>query len=253
MRYLADLLTLTRFILSLVLLVMAFVGGTPEAAFIIFFIAVLTDVFDGTCSRKWPFPKDKTPRYRKYAAKFDMVADALLAAAQVLYCAFWVNFPLGWAIIIYYTIICGMIDLAVYGKLFGHPDDCTDNSLTKRNFPLAKRIILARRYIYTLCLGIINAVILFDTGWPSPVKYVLFALGCATFVFTWFFLRQRRHNISRDAVDIEKRLTKSAETKPVQSPKPTKSAETKPVQSPKLTKSAETKPSQSSESPQSSK
>ncbi|MBO7131666.1 CDP-alcohol phosphatidyltransferase family protein, partial [Candidatus Saccharibacteria bacterium] len=86
MRYLADLLTLTRFILSTILLVIAFAGGTPEAAFIIFLTAEFTDVFDGTCARKWPFPKNKTPKYRKYAAQFDIVSDVLLAAAHVLFC-----------------------------------------------------------------------------------------------------------------------------------------------------------------------
>ena len=100
----------------------------------------------------------------------------------------------------------------MYGKLLGHPDDCTKNSLTQRNFPLAKKIILTRRYIYTICLGIVNAIILFATNWSSPVKYGLFAFGCSIFVFVWFFLRQRRHNISRDAVDIEKKLTKTTKT-----------------------------------------
>ena len=59
MRYLADLLTLTRLILAIVLLVLAFTGGSPEAAFIIFIVAELTDSVDGTCAMKWPFPNDK--------------------------------------------------------------------------------------------------------------------------------------------------------------------------------------------------
>ncbi len=208
MRYLADLLTLSRFILAIALLILAFTGGTPEAAFIIFLTAELTDTFDGTCARKWPFPKDKTPKYRKYAAKFDMVSDALLAIAQVLFVALNVNWIAGLVVIIYYTLICGAIELIVYGKLFGHPDNCTKNSLAHRNFPLAKKIILTRRYLYTICLGVINAFILFATSWPDLVKYILFAFGCSIFVFIWFFLRQRRKNISRDAVHIEDELSK---------------------------------------------
>ena len=208
MRYLADLLTLTRFILALVLFSLAFADGSPEAAFIVFLTAEFTDVFDGTCARKWPFPKDKTPKYRKYAAQFDMVSDVLLAAAHVLFCTFRVNWIAGLVVIIYYTIICGTLELILYGKLFVHPDNCTKNSLTNRNFPLAKRIVLARRYSYTICLGIINAFILFATHWPDPVKYGLFVFGCSIFVFVWFFLRQRRKHVSRDAVHIEQELSK---------------------------------------------
>ena len=222
MRYLADLLTLTRLILSIILITISFTGGTPEAAFIIFLTAEFTDTFDGTCARKWPFPKDKTPKYRKYAAQFDMVSDVLLAAGHVLFCTLRVNKAVGIAVIIYYTLICGILELVLYGKLFGHPDNCTKNSLTARNFPLAKKIVLARRYLYTIRLGIVNAVILFATNWPDPVKYGLFVFGCSIFVFIWFFLRQRRKNVSRDAVDIEQKLTKEAK-------KPTKEVKKKPT------------------------
>ena len=208
MRYLADLLTLSRFILASILLVLAFVGSPAENAFIIFLTAELTDTFDGTCARKWPFPKNKTPKYRKYAALYDMVSDALLAVAHVLFCTLQVNWIVGLVVIIYYTVVCGTIELIVYGKLFGHPDNCTKNSLTKRNFPLAKKLILTRRYLYTICLGIVNAFILFATNWPDPVKYGLFIFGCSIFVFIWFFLRQRRQHVSRDAVKIEKQLSR---------------------------------------------
>ena len=208
MRYLADLLTLSRFILASILLVLAFVGSPAENAFIIFLTAELTDTFDGTCARKWPFPKNKTPKYRKYAALYDMVSDALLAVAHVLFCTLQVNWIVGLVVIIYYTVVCGTIELIVYGKLFGHPDNCTKNSLTKRNFPLAKKLILTRRYLYTICLGIVNAFILFATNWPDPVKYGLFIFGCSIFVFIWFFLRQRRQHVSRDAVEIEKQLSR---------------------------------------------
>lgn len=205
-----DLLTSIRFILSIILIVLSFIGCPAEYAFIIFLIAELTDAFDGTCARKWPFPKDKTPKYRKYAVQFDIVSDVLLAAGQVAFCTFRVNWIVGLAATLYYLVICTIIEFIVYGKLFGHPDNCAKKSLVKRNFPLAKKIILARRYLYAVCLGIVNAFILFATSWPEPIKYGFLVFGCLVFVFAWFFLRQRRQNISRDAVDIEKKLTASA-------------------------------------------
>lgn len=208
MRYLADLLTLMRLILGIILLAMAFLGGYPEMAFIIFLVAELTDAFDGTCARKWPFPKNKTPKYRKYASKYDMAADVLLAGAQVIFLATQVNLVAGLIIIIYYAITSIGGDLLVYGKLLGHPDDFRKNSLMDRNFILAKRIILTRRYLYTIIIGLTNALILFATKWSSEIKYGLLVTGCLIFVFAWFFLDQRRKNISRDAIEVEKKLAK---------------------------------------------
>ena len=209
MRYLADILTLARFVLALVLFGLIFFDGTVEAAFVIFLVAVLTDAFDGTCARKWPFKKSTEPWYRKYAAKYDMLADVLLATAQVLFLAVQVNLVVGMVIIVYYLISSIGGDLLVYGKILGHPDDCSKKSLMRRNFALAKKIILTRRYLYALCLGVVNAMILFATDWLLWIKIALFALGCLIFVFVWFFLRQRRKNVSRDAVEIEKKLAKN--------------------------------------------
>ena len=210
MRYLADLLTLTRLILSLVLLVLAIVGCPAENAFIIFLVAELTDTFDGTCARKWPFPKNKTPRYRKYAAKYDMFADVMLCGTQVLFVINQINLPVGIIIAVYYLVSSIGGDLLFYGKILGHPDDCTKNSLVHKNFPLAKKLLLARRFFYAFCLGLVNAIILFATSWALPVKIALFVLGCLIYLFVWFFLAQRRKNISRDAVNIEKALSKKA-------------------------------------------
>ena len=209
MRHFADILTLTRFVLAIVLLMLSFFGGSAEWAFVVFLVAVLTDAFDGTCARKWPFPKGKEPWYRKYAAKYDMISDVLLAAAQTLFLLLQIDIVAGMAVIGFYAL-CAVMELVLYGKFFGHPDNCTKNSLTQRNFPLAKKIVLTRRIMYALCLGVVNVFILFATGWPEPVKWGLFVFGCLIFVFLWFFLKQRRENISRDAVELEHKLEKKA-------------------------------------------
>ena len=140
-----------------------------------------------------------------------MFSDVLLTGAQVLFLTLRVNQIVGLIIIVYYLLSSIVGDVVVYGKIMGHPDDCTKNSLAKKNFPLAKKIILSRRYLYVFCLGLVNALILFATNWPDLVKIGLFIFGCLISVFLWFFLRQRRENISRDAVDIEKELTKKAQ------------------------------------------
>ncbi len=211
MRYLADILTFTRFILAIILVFLATAVESPDigAGFLIFVIAELTDAFDGTLATKFPFPKDKTPKYRKYAAKYDMVADALTALAAALFFTLKVNFAAGLIILFSYGIASLIVDLVVYGRILGHPDNCTKNSLTKRNFPLAKKIVLARRFVYLSLIAIVSVWMLYVSNWPLVVKITISVIALFISVFLWFFLSQRRHNISRDAVNIEKKLAKS--------------------------------------------
>ncbi|MBQ9018061.1 CDP-alcohol phosphatidyltransferase family protein [Candidatus Saccharibacteria bacterium] len=206
--YVADLLTLIRFILTVILFVMCFAGGSLAAAFCIFILGELTDAFDGTAATKWPFPKNKTPKYRKYAAKYDMWTDTLLAVAMILFFILRVNLVAGLVIGVGYSLLATIVDLIVYGKLFGHPDDAHQRSLLRRNFPLAKKIILARRNLYLALMFAVAAWTLYASEWPLGVKIAITIIACAVSLFLWFFLSQRRHNISRDAVDIERRLSK---------------------------------------------
>ena len=206
-KYLADLLTFTRFILSIVLIILSFANGSLAAGFLIFVLGELTDAFDGTCATRWPFPKNKAPWHRKYAAKYDMFTDALLAFAMILFFIFRVNFIAGMIILLVYSTIGLSIEYLVYGKLFGHPDDCTKNSLAQRNFNLAKKIILARRMFYLANIALMAAWTLYVSEWPLAVKIVITVIALLVSVFLWFFLAQRRHNISRDAVKIEQKLS----------------------------------------------
>ena len=208
MRYLADILTLTRFILTIILLIMTFLGGDLGAGFLVFVLAELTDAFDGTCATKWPFPKDKTPKYRKYAAKYDMFTDSLLAIAMILFFIIRVNLLAGLIIGLGYGVLAIVVDFVVYGKLLGHPDDFRKSSLVARNFKLAKKIILARRMLYIGLIALVAAWTFYASEWNDAVKITITIIAGAISVFLWFFLAQRRHNISRDAVDIEKKLSK---------------------------------------------
>lgn len=211
MRYLADILTFTRLILAFILIFLATAVESPNigAGFLIFVIAELTDAFDGTLATKFPFPKNKTPKYRKYAAKYDMIADALTALAAALFFTLKVNFVAGLIILLCYGIASLIVDLVVYGRILGHPDNCTKNSLTKRNFPLARRIVLARRFIYLSLIATVSVWMLYASNWPLVAKIAISIIALFVSVFLWFFLSQRRRNISRDAVNIEKKLAKT--------------------------------------------
>ncbi len=207
-KYFADILTLIRFVLAIVLCVLAFTGGDLGAVFLIFVLGELTDAFDGTCAAKWPFPSDHTPRYRKYAAKYDMFTDTFLAVAMGLFFIIRVNLVGGLVILIGYSVLAIIIDLIVYGKLMGHPDDYRPSSLMARNFPLAKKLVLTRRTLYIFLIALVSAWTFYASDWPLPAKIIITIVAVTVSVFLWFFLSQRRHNISRDAVNVEKKLLK---------------------------------------------
>ncbi len=206
-KYFADTLTFIRLILAVTLFVLAFTNGDLGAGVAVFILGELTDAFDGTCATKWPFPKNKVPKYRKYAAKYDMIVDILLAFAMFLFFTIRVTLIGGLVMGLSYIFFAIVIDLVVYGKILGHPDDCKPRSLLKRNFPLAKKIILFRRTIY-LALIVISATWTFCvSSWPLAAKITIGIVAIFVSIFLWFFQSQRRHNISRDAVDIEKKLS----------------------------------------------
>ena len=209
MRYLADILTFSRFGLAAALLIMCFTDAPLHTAFIVFMIGEITDALDGTCASHFPFPKGKIPKYRKYAAKYDMLADGLLAFSVVLFFTLRVSLVTGIILFATYPLISTILEFIIYGKFLGHPDDCTKNSLMHRNFKLAKFIVLARRNVYLAIMFMIAVWILYASEWPLLTKNIIMSIGIAGSLFFWIALSTRRHNISRDAIDIEKELSKS--------------------------------------------
>lgn len=211
--YLADLLTLTRLILAIILLVLAFTPVLPAIGFVIFILAELTDAFDGTLANKYPFPKNKAPKYRKHAAVYDMTADILLAIALAMFFIMRVNSIAGLIIAIGYTSSATIIELIIYGRLLGHPDTAKPNSLMVKNFPLAKKIVLTRRNIFLGLLFLVATWTLYASEWHLATKITITVIGVIISAILWIYLSQRRHNISRDAVDIEQKLAQKSHKK----------------------------------------
>lgn len=207
-KYLADFLTLARLILAISLIIIAFTNSPIVSGFLIFVFGELTDAFDGTCASKWPFPKNKVPKYRKYAAKYDMIADASIIIAMLIFFIMRINLVFGLALGLGYGIIAIIIDLIVYGKIMGHPDDFKPGSLSAKNFLLAKKIILARRMVYLTLIATITIWTLYASEWQLIAKNIIMIIAVIMAIFLWFFLAQRRHNISRDAVKIEQKLSR---------------------------------------------
>jgi len=211
--YLADILTFIRVVLSCILIWNAFYGSSVGLGFVLFVLAELTDAFDGYCSRRWPYAARKEPWFRKYAVKYDMFADAFLWFAVVLFFTFRVDI---WAGLILFEVTllgCGVVELLVYGKFFGHPDDCLSFSLCRRNFKLAKKLVMARRWYYLGTVILMAVWILMAAEWDLWVKIMIGVVGVAICVFLWFFLETRRKNISRNAIKLEKQMLKNESQK----------------------------------------
>ena len=215
-KYLADILTFTRIILAIILIAIAVIPNESKdlncIAFSLFVLGELTDAFDGTFATKWPFPKGKAPKYRKYAAVYDMAADIMLAGGLCLFFLNKINLPLGLTVGVVYSILAIALDFVIYGKFLGHPDTATKNSLMMKNFDLAKTIVLTRRNIYLALIFAATTVTLYDSSWPLEIKITITVIAVAICIALWIFLAQRRHNISRDAVDIEKKLSKKSKS-----------------------------------------
>lgn len=209
-KYIADILVLIRIILATALIVMAFAGGEAGTGFLLFVFGELADAFDGTCATKWPFPKNKAPKYRRYASKYDIYADMLLGIGMALFFIFQVNFVAGWIICGSFAALAIIIDSIVYGKIIGHPDDYKSWSLMAHNFKLAKYLVLARRRLYVTLIGLIAIWTLYASNWDITIKITLTVISAVIATWLWFFLAQRRNNISRDAVDIENKLGKKS-------------------------------------------
>ncbi|MDO4760184.1 MAG: hypothetical protein Q4A33_02710 [Candidatus Saccharibacteria bacterium] len=205
MKYLADILTFSRLALAVFLIVWGVVGGNVDVFIVMFALAELTDSFDGYCSRKWPFKNP--PAYRKYAVAFDIAADMLLWFAAILFFALRINLVAGLIVMFGVAAVAGLIEIIVYRRFFGHPDNFAKGSLCDRNFPLAKKIIMARRWLYLATIALVICWALWVTSWPLIVKCVLYGVAVAVAVFLWCFLATRRKNISRDAIEIEKKLS----------------------------------------------
>ena len=74
---------------------------------------------------------------------------------------------------------------------------------------MAKTIVLARRNVYLAIMFMIAVWILYASEWPLLTKNIIMSIGIAGSLFFWIALSTRRHNISRDAIDIEKELSKN--------------------------------------------
>lgn len=195
----ADGLTFLRFFVGILLFIGVIQDWSADAAFVLFVLGELTDAFDGAAAKKWPFPADKTPKYRKFAEKYDMWSDTFLITVMFIFemfrIEFWLAFIVGWILLTAATII----ELISYGKFFGHPDDNEPWSLYAKEPEKAEKLLMFRRLgLYIPAIGILVIRAFIATSWSAPVKVTITLFGAILAIFLWKFLKVRREKVARD-------------------------------------------------------
>lgn len=226
--HIADILTFTRFLCAIGLIVMAVVGffSATEAfttgasvieagpfaaievpaAFLLFAIGELTDAFDGIAARRWPYPKDgKRRRWRNFADRTDIVADITLALATILFIILRVNFVVGWVILLAGAAIAIPIEFFSWYMVNG-PSRVARKGVMgdfywkeicaaeRVNRILAERVVLKRRYLYVL--GIVAGLMILlwtpANGWMFITKFIITCIGATIGAALWVVKRDRR-------------------------------------------------------------
>jgi hypothetical protein len=147
--WIADVLTLARFVCCVRLLIGALTGNmSHQGAFIVFVIGELTDAFDGMCARRWPYPNDGKLRWwRTHAEAIDQVADMSLGIIIMLYVTIRISPPIGGGMLIGTLAVGIPAQIYILGLWLLKP-------------VLAERLTMIRRWIY---LGLLATVILIMT------------------------------------------------------------------------------------------
>ncbi len=85
MKYIADALTMLRWLCAAVVL-LAGLFGNWDVALAVFIFGILSDAFDGPAARRWPYTDQENARcwWRKDPHAFDNTADLMLSGAGMI-------------------------------------------------------------------------------------------------------------------------------------------------------------------------
>lgn len=168
MYYLADVLTLTEGILSLIIMCLSFAKTPPETILFIFVAAEICDALDGPCARHWHYPNDGRYRWwREYCEWTDKATDLLAGASLVFYITVHLNRSFGTFI----CLACLFIGLSV--QLFIYDCKGIGYNFKARQPIMALRIVCIRRFFYAATIFIVINYLIMTTSWTITTKYSL--------------------------------------------------------------------------------
>lgn len=197
MYYLADILTALR-VAGVVAILSLAIGGDADAAgavLVIFILAELTDAFDGSCARRWPYPDDGKRRWwRIYAEEIDQIADLSLGVVTTLFVGLHLSVGLAWAIVACALFLAIPVQLWRNYRISRIPNEDDD--------PLRVRVILARRLLYLVGIAALILCLLarvIGANWAAWVLVAALAAVSVTILIHFKVDRLRRDKPKENA------------------------------------------------------
>lgn len=171
---LADMLTIFRLLVAIVLLIMTMCRMRNMAllGLILFILGELSDAFDGAAARTFLCPKE-CKKWLKNPGLADKIADISLSIAVMLY----IGFSLGKTSAIKLMIVAGMVAITVE---LSRPFIIAINGAE-----VERRVVLLRRYAYVLLIFVVAIwywSIIFNMQWWQWALMILFSLATGFFI-----------------------------------------------------------------------
>ncbi len=147
--FIADVLTMGKVIPAVLLFLCAIFDWSATIAFGLFAFGELLDAFDGMAARHWPHPKSTDKLwFRKHIKLLESGLDMLLGIGALCFTIFRVDRLFGVSVLALALSIGTVIELVLYGKLFGSKKDCKPGSLMNVNPEEAKLVVGVRFFVY---------------------------------------------------------------------------------------------------------
>ena len=181
----ADLLTLSRALLAVVIFVLTCASNEPITGWVllIFCVGSMTDALDGEFARKFPYPRDRKYRWwRDYHPEVDLyqyeindiIADLMIGLATLIYIAAWVN-PLIGGFYLGASIGVGVyVYFATNAEIFSMSQTPGTVELTNE---IREFLILLRRKWYAGGIAIVVFTLIVAAKLPALVTILLVVIG----------------------------------------------------------------------------
>ena len=188
--HIADVLTASRVVFAVALIVMALLDVPSEWALLAFALGELCDAFDGICARKWHYPDDGKVRWwRVYAVALDQIADILLGVAGLVYVTLCINQKVGIIFLVFTIVVGSCIQALVYGVLYDI------------NPKIALVIVLARRYVYLAAIATVVIMLIWCATFGMITKIALIFCGVVVGIV---LLIKKRDRLVEDKTPLSK-------------------------------------------------
>ncbi len=183
--HIADLLTLSRLLVGVAILVLTFTIQEPKNRLILtlFSVGSLTDALDGEFARKYKYPNDGKRRWwREYNFDYclyqyeinDIIADLVIGTMTLIYIARWIS-PFFGGIYLGATFGVGIfVSATTNSELFTHPQEVGTSRIIEE---IRVFIILKRRKWYARGIAVVILTLIIAAKFPLIVTALLILTG----------------------------------------------------------------------------